>query len=441
MLKKQTLIIDKRKELSIKYKKILESLNSGVTLSSKLDVALKNIQNFQPDLILVSDSINENLADFCKKIRVLTFNYRPVIIALSKSAELEDKIKILESGADDFLSEPLNSDEFKVRIMAHLRREYESNLNSKTMFPQKETSMKLLKRVITQDDKWACLYISIDNIENYKEIYTELAADKLIQTYCAIMNSAVQENDYIGHISENEFLIITTPLYAEKVASFLTFAFDTVASKFYSQADAKRGYTILNGDDKAGRRCEFVSTTIGVVTNEHKIYQDTADVFNALIQVHNLAHKPSGSNYMVERLQLEAADAIQEQEFNNKIWILEDDEALSFLLATTIELQGFNVETLNCSETIGTIATSEISFSKAPAVVIIDAGNEDNLIGLKICECLKNDERFNNTKIIITSIVHDKEMILNTGADLYLPKPYELLTLMQWLKIFIKEVN
>ena len=122
-MKKQALIIDKRKELSTKYKKIVEGLDCSVTIANKLNEAFETIQKTEPDLVIVSDSIEEPLADFCKKIRILTYNSRPIIVAMSKSAETEDRIKALENGADDFLSEPINSEEFKMRMMAHLRRE------------------------------------------------------------------------------------------------------------------------------------------------------------------------------------------------------------------------------------------------------------------------------------------------------------------------------
>ncbi len=146
-MQKQTLIIDRRKELSTKYKKLIESSENFVIISHKLTSAIKIIQENEPDLILISDSIEEKLSDFCKKLRILTFNTRPVIIAISKSAEIDDKINALENGADDFLSEPINSDEFKTRIMAHLRREHESNINLKTMLPNKIYSIKTLKEL------------------------------------------------------------------------------------------------------------------------------------------------------------------------------------------------------------------------------------------------------------------------------------------------------
>lgn len=436
-----TLIIDKRKELSTKYKKLIEGVGSFVSVSHSLNAAIKSIQENEPDLIIVSDSIDEKLSEFCKKLRILTFNTRPVIIAISKSAETSDKIEALENGADDFLSEPINADEFKMRIMAHLRREQDSSINIKTMLPNKNYSLKALKRTLTKQTHWSCLFISIQNFQNYKDIYTELASDKLIQTYCAIINSALEKSDYFGHISDGEFLIITNPLRAEKIASFLVFAFDSISAKFYSNEDAKRGYTILQGDEKAGRRSEFVFTTIGVVSNEFKKYTKVQDVLNSLIQTHNLAKQPSGSSYAIERPKLSASDSIINKNFNNKIWVLEDDEALSLLLSTTIDLQGYEVETLNNSQTIGTLTSSEISFSTPPAVVVIDAGNVETLLGLDICRTLKEDPRLIKSKIIMTSVVHDKELILDSGADLYLPKPYDLLTLMKWIKTFIREVN
>ncbi len=440
-MSKYTLIIDKRRELSTKYKKLIESSDNHVVICHSLNSAIKFIQDNEPDLIIVSDSIDEKLSDFSKKLRILTFNTRPVIVAVSKSSEIEDKIQVLENGADDFLSEPINSDEFKMRIFAHLRREHDTNINVKTRLPNRDYSMKALKRLLVKKTSWACLLISIQNFDSYKDIYTELASDKLIQTYCAIINSALDKSDYLGHLSDSEFLIITSPLRCEKIASFLTFSFDAISHKFYSSEDANRGYTILQGDDKAGRRAEFVFSTIGVVSNEFKNYSTPKEVINSLIQVHNLAKKPSISSYAIERPRIEAVDSVVEKKFNNKVWILEEDEALSFLLSTTINLQGYEVETLSNTQTIGTLASSDISFSTPPAVIIIDAGNIENMLGLSICKSLKNDSRFSNSKIIITSIVHNKELVLDSGADLYLPKPYELISLMNWIKIFIREVN
>ena len=426
-----TLIIDKRRELSVKYKKLLENELSSVIISKNLISAMKLIQDKEPDLIIVSDSIDEDLGDFCKKIRALTYNMRPVIVALSKSAELQDRLNVLSCGADDFLSEPVNNEEFTMRMKAHLRREFESNLDAKRLLPNKNYSMRALKRILTAKEQWGCLYISIENFKNYRENYTELASDKLIQTYCAIMQSSLNEDDYLGGISENEFLIITNPLKAEKIANFLVFAFDAVAKKFYSLQDRERGYIIMNGDELAGRRSNFVHTTIGIVTNEFQRFSDTKQLFASLISIHDLANLPDRSNYLIERAKISGQNAVEEKAYNNKIVIIEPDEAMNILLKTILELQGYEVLTASVFEEV----------SEQPAVIILDAGSADSLKGLDLCKTLRQNSEFSGTKLIVTSILHDKELILNCGADLYLPKPYELSNLIKWVKFFVDEVN
>ena len=429
-----TLIIDKRRELSVKYKKLLENELSTVIISRSLLSAMKIIQDKEPDLIIISDSVDGNLGDYCKKIRALTYNMRPVIVALSKSSEIQDRLDALTCGADDFLSEPVNNEEFVMRMKAHLRREFESNLDSKSLLPNKNYTMRSLRRTVTSKDPWGCLYVSIENFKTYKEAYTPLASDKLVQTFCAIIQSALNENDYLGGLSENDFIIITNPLKAEKIANFLTFAFDSVAQKFYSQPDLKRGYIIVEGDDLAGRRSSFVHTTIGIVTNEFRKYTDVNSLLTSLVHIHNLANIPDRSNYLIERAKISGKNSVEENIFNNKIVVIEPDEAMKVLLKTILELQGYQTTIIEHHEGFE-------NYGSAPAVIILDAGSADNLKGLEICKKLRENTEFKNTKIIMTSVLHDKELILNSGADLYLPKPYELSNLVKWVGIFMEEVN
>jgi len=429
-----TLIIDKRRELSVKYKKLLENKLSTVLVSKSFISAMKLIQDHEPDLIIISDSMDGELSDYCRKIRALTYNMRPVIVALSKSAELQDRLNVLENGADDFLSEPVNNEEFVMRMKAHLRREYESNLDNKKLLPNKNYSMRALKRILSSKGLWGCLLVSIENFKNYRENYTELASDKLIQTFCAIMQSSLNEDDYLGGISENEFLIITNALKAEKIANFLTFAFDSVATKFYSPQDLKRGYMIMHGDETAGMRSGFVHTTIGVVTNEFNQYSEPSQLFSSLINIKNLANLPNKSNYLIERAKISAINSTQNNIYNNKIFVVETDEAMSVLLKTILELQGYEIVVFDSYKKLE-------KQTQKPALILLDAGSTNNLKGIETCKTIRKKPDFLNSKIIVTSIIHDKELILNSGADLYLPKPYELSHLVKWVKTFMDEVN
>lgn len=415
------MIIDKRKELSVKYKKSIDDEQTSAVIARTLKDAVALVQESEPDLIIISDSIDEDLSNFCEKIRTLTYNTRPTIIALSKSADTTDRIKVLASGADDFLSEPVNIEEFKMRIKAHLRRDIESNLNNVTLLPNKKYVYKAVRRLLHSENKLAILLAGIENLDNYKSVYSDIAGDKLLQTFAAITKSALDTNDFLGQLDDKNFVIITNPYSAEKMAAFLTFAFDTVTPKFYSEQDARRGYTLLDGDRKAGMRANFVSVLIGGILDNYESISGVDGLLEKLFAIKKIARIPSGSNYAIDRIKLTGENSVITPEINRSVYISEPDEALALLLRTTLELQGYEIcETLD----------------NQPGIVILDS--EDDMSGLKVCKDLKANLNFVNTKIIVTSTVHDKSAILNAGADLYLPKPYEISDLIRWIEFFFK---
>lgn len=417
------LIIDKRKELPAKYKKCIDELEASTIITRNLKDAFLSLQNLEPDMVIVSDSIEEKLADFCQKIRALTYNSRPIIIALSKSADTQDRIEVLESGADDFLSEPVNIDEFRMRIKAHLRRDIESNLDNKTLLPNLKYSHKALKRVLNSDGL-AVLFADIQNFEEYKKIYTELAGDKLIQTFVAITKSALDNSDFIGQYNETGFIIITNKYKAEKLATFLAFAFDTVVPKFYSEKDVKRGYSTLKGEKYAGMRVNFVSVLIGGMIDGFNLISNTKILLDKLISIKSMAKIPSGSNYVIDRARLTASDAVVEKSFNRTIFVKEKDSSLQYLIRTSLELQGYDV-----------VESIDENIAEQPAIIIIDS--KDDLSELESLKTLKQNQNFVNTKFIVTTTVHDKSAILGAGADLYLPKPYEISDLIRWVEHFL----
>ena len=106
------------------------------------------------------------------------------------------------------------------------------------------------------------------------------------------------------------------------------------------------------------------------------------------------------------------------------------------MLEATALMQGYKVKIVNEFEKIyGAINEFE------PAVIILDAGDAESLKGLEICKKLKFETANFPANIIFTTTVHDKEMVLDAGADLYLPKPYELSVLFGWIKKFYENYN
>lgn len=433
MIKKCVLIIDKRIELSTKYKKLLEQIGVFVIISHELTNAIKDLARYEPDLILISDSLDGKISENCQKIKMLSANIRPSIVAISKSEHLQDKLDVLSMGADDFLSEPIEPEEFKARINAHIRRIFENNLNEKTGLPSSKIAFKIFRRTINEKELFSALLIDIKFGDAYREIYGNLAYDKMIQTLGAIINSAIDEKDFVGQFSQDDFLIITNPMKAEKICQYLIAAFDSISPKFYSESDALKGYILTSGEDKEGSAVPLVSLNIGGISNEYRSYTTAGQAINSLILLHDLAKSDDKSKFVLERPKIGGTDSVEDKIFNNNILIIEPDEALGMLLSSTLELQGYEVTTLNTFDDY-----NEINFENY-ALVLLESGDKEDYKGLKLCKLIKT--KTPKVKVIVSNIYHDKEKVLDALADLYLPKPFELSTLFGFINDFVKDFN
>jgi DNA-binding response OmpR family regulator len=103
-------------ELELKY----EGYNV-VTATDGLE-GLKAIRESEPDLVLL-DCMLPNLSgeEVCKQVREDSDNV-PIIMITAKDS-IEDKVKGLDFGADDYLVKPFATEELLARIRAVLRRQ------------------------------------------------------------------------------------------------------------------------------------------------------------------------------------------------------------------------------------------------------------------------------------------------------------------------------
>lgn len=432
MYSPSVLIISKRKELAVRYKKILKLLMADVTLVNNLSDAIGEIRNKEFEFIIISDTIEENIKEFIKKVRILTYNFRPSIIAVSKSDELSDKLELLDSGADDFLSESMPNREFQARINAHIRRHIESLINPITGFLNEKLTRKHLSKVIKQNKKFSVILASIDGINTYREIYGEIASEKVLQTIGAIISSALTKEDTVGHWSQSEFLIVTNNIKAEKLAEFFAFAFDNILNRFYTEFDFSNRFTINSSNSKEEEKVSLMKVLEAVIEFNpilHKSsYEITQNLFNLIKPLKN-AEK---STYIIDRPKLRGSvDEIQK----NKILIMEKDEALCLLIETNCIINGYSTKICESYESFSACLKKYL-----PDLIILDWGREDEKEGLLALEAAKKFYQKRKEKmptVIFSTNILDKKTILSKGADFYLPKPYSIKTLIDTINKFL----
>ena len=432
MYSPSVLIISKRKELSIKYKKILNLLSSEVYLEDNLISGLEKIKEKEFEFIIISDTTEGNIKDFIKKIRILTQASRPTIIAVSKSDDITDRLDILNAGADDFLSETMQNREFQARLNAHIRRHIESLTNPLTGLLNEKLTRKVIKQVNNKEKTVSIILASIQNADYYREIYGEIAYEKVFQTIGAIITSSLTKEDAAGHYSQNEFLIITEPYRAEKLAEFLAFAFDNILKRFYTEFDFSNNFVMYSSSSKEEKKISLM--TIIEAISEYDPNSDTKseEIIQSLFNMLKPLKNSAKSTYIIDRPKLYGhVDNFK----RNKILIMENDEALKLLIETSCTINGFASK----------ICNSYNEFKKClveyePDLIILDYGENKETDGILALEEAKKHYLSQNKKmpsVIFSTNIPDKKTILSHGADYYLPKPYDIHTLMQAVKNFL----
>ncbi len=122
MEKAKILIVDD-KEKNIKLlKSMLHSENYQIMEALNGEEALKQVDCFNPDLILL-DILMQGIDGFevCRQIKQNEKTKMIPIVMVTALREREHRIKALEAGADDFLSKPVDSTELLARTKSLLR--------------------------------------------------------------------------------------------------------------------------------------------------------------------------------------------------------------------------------------------------------------------------------------------------------------------------------
>ncbi len=123
MANKQILIVEDEEALSTLLDYNLKKEGFQTQIASDGDEALLKIEDAPPDLIVL-DWMLPNISgiEICRRLRSNVETKNVPIIMLTARAEEADRIRGLETGADDYMTKPFSADELVARIRAVLRR-------------------------------------------------------------------------------------------------------------------------------------------------------------------------------------------------------------------------------------------------------------------------------------------------------------------------------
>jgi DNA-binding response OmpR family regulator len=393
-----------------------------------------------PDLICVFadelEAAGEDGLAFCQRLRELQLKYRPVLVVQSGGLEPK-RIQYLMYGADDVFGPDLSLEEFKIRLLVHLRRNLDLTANEMTQLPGLHFTGKVIERRLRQDNPLSILLVELDHFDVYSEVYGELPARQVMKTFAALLGRLIIMPDFISHTDENNFVVVTTPERAEKIAALLCRQFETVSPNFYSEKDRKQDYMISVLSGNISRRVPLMTLSIGIAGTQTQPFASFLPLFNAAQQMKTLARMTPANSWQSDRLRLAGPSDTGTPQQKPGILVLETDAALAYLLKTTLQMEGFAVDVVS-----GVDDAHAILDRSEPAglqLLILDALIHDEESGLLLAREVHS--RFPGIRIICTSSLHNRQRVLQAGVDLYLPKPFELSSLFLWIHRLLQESN
>ena len=134
-MKTKLLLVEDEDRLATVLKSFFEKENFNVAIVSDGEDAIFQAESLKPDIILLDWMLpNMSGLEICRQIRSTKDLKTTPIIFLTAKGEEEDKLRGLDTGADDYVTKPFSQMELLARINSLLRRSKQSNLDDQLSY-------------------------------------------------------------------------------------------------------------------------------------------------------------------------------------------------------------------------------------------------------------------------------------------------------------------
>lgn len=281
--KQRILVVEDDLDIVNMLRIYFESQQFEVSVALKGREALEICHKQLPNVIILD--INLPDVDGYEVCRILRDNLRTShipIIFLTQKDQRGDKITGLELGADDYITKPFDIEELKLRVQNALRRaNYENLTNPVTALPSGKLIEEQLKSLL-QRDNWAIVYMGINNLQEFNDVYGFVAGDDVIRFAGILLGEVTDElgspNDFVGHSGGTDFILITSPEAADAIREKLIQRFNKEVESFYSFRDRERGHVLVQDEEGKERQVPLATLSVGIITDQTTPFADIREI-------------------------------------------------------------------------------------------------------------------------------------------------------------------
>jgi diguanylate cyclase (GGDEF)-like protein len=258
------------------------------------DEAISLARREAPDLLILDVMMpHTDGLEVAKRLKADVLASRIPILMLTSLSAVDDRVKGLEAGADDYLSKPFDLRELNARVRALIRSaKRERDRNPTTNLPGSTAVEDHVNLLLKQKTACALLYLDVEHFEAYADAYGFRKADDLVAELGGLVLERARAygggSAFVGHVGGDDFVIVVGAEEAEELAQDLVEAFDARIPRWYQHADT--------GPQQTAKR---MTLSIAVVRAPQPGAETADDLARVLAQAKRASRKHEGSNYVI----------------------------------------------------------------------------------------------------------------------------------------------
>ena len=214
MGKAKILVADDVKQNVKLLRVILTASEYDVVEAYDGEEALEKVKTENPDLILLDIMMPQITGyEVCEKLRADEKTGNLPIVLITSLREMDDRIKGIEAGADDFISKPFNKAELLARVKALIYAK-KGTAQKKNPILLDAVIPHLTEGVVVADEQWKVKHINqaAKDLLNIRETEKEnfdllafLAGMNLSDSLDSIKNAQEKISDFLVYFSNNQY--------------------------------------------------------------------------------------------------------------------------------------------------------------------------------------------------------------------------------------------
>ncbi len=215
---------------------------------------VRSCQTIHPDLVILDIRLPDiDGYEVARRLRGDRRTSEVPIIFLTEKRDRSDRLQGLEIGADDYITKPFDVQELRLRVRNALKRVSQGSLtNPVTGLPEGALVDEKLSEVVGKDSI-AVLFVSIDNMDSFREAYGFVASDDVLRAISLMIVNTMRETsrpeDFLGHVNTSDFILVIPPSNLAALGEKLRARLEQSVEYFYPIKDREQ---MVNNRNRLG---------------------------------------------------------------------------------------------------------------------------------------------------------------------------------------------